>query len=87
MSALDCSDGFNAAEVRLVGLQRPKALAIAKEPLHCCVVARDQIVAPIEVEVPTRDFGHVGLDIEMRDKRPSAAAMALHDILASVEER
>ncbi len=52
MAAFDGSDCFDAAEGRLGGSQRPEALAISEWPFHGGMVALDQVVSPLSINMP-----------------------------------
>ena len=51
MTVFDASDGFDAAEGGFGRSQRPKALSVAKQALHRCVIAFDAVVEPPFVNV------------------------------------
>ena len=51
MAALDGADRFDAAQSCFGGSQGPEALPISQETLHRGVIAFDQVVSPLSVDV------------------------------------
>ena len=52
VTSFDCSDGFDAAQRRFGGSQGTKALVVSEEPFGGRMIAFDQVVAPLSVDVP-----------------------------------
>ena len=51
VAAFDGTDRLNSAQGCFGGSQCSKALSIAKQPLHGCVIALNQVVSPLLVDV------------------------------------
>ena len=51
VAVLDGSDGFDAAQCRFGGSQGTKALVVSEEPFGGRMIAFDQVVAPLSVDV------------------------------------
>ena len=52
VTSLDRSGGFDAAQRRSGGSQGAKALLVSEEPFGGRMIAFDQVVAPLSVDVP-----------------------------------
>ncbi|MEO0792321.1 MAG: LysR family transcriptional regulator [Pseudomonadota bacterium] len=61
------------------------AMAMAAKNMGASLVLKRSLatVHGVSDHLSDFDFGHLGLDIEMRDKRPSPAAIALREVLVS----
>ena len=51
VASFDSSDGLDAAEGRFGRLQGSKALTVAEQPFHGSMVALDQVVAPLSIDM------------------------------------
>jgi len=52
VTALDPSDGFDAAQCRFGGSQGTKTLVVSDEPFRGRMIAFDQLVSPADVRTP-----------------------------------
>lgn len=52
VAPFDVPDRLDPAESGLGRSERPRALTGSKQPLHCRMVALDEVVAPLAVHVP-----------------------------------
>lgn len=77
--AFDGADCLDAAEGRFGRSQGSKALAIAKQPLQRGVVALDQIVSPLSIDMPDAVKVRIILVIDLSDDAPIAMRLVRHD--------
>ncbi|MEP3588849.1 MAG: hypothetical protein ABJN18_04735, partial [Marinobacter sp.] len=73
VTSLDGSYCFDAAQGRLGRSERPEALAVAEEALHGSVVALDQIVSPLPIDVPNAVEMRVIPVVDLADDAPVRA--------------
>ena len=70
MAALDGADRFDAAQSCFGSSQGPEALPISQETLHCGVIAFDQVVSPLSVDVPNAVEVRIIPVIDLPDHKP-----------------
>ena len=73
VAAFDGSDRFDAAQVCLGGSQGPKALTIPEQALHRGVIALDQVVSPLTIDMPNAVEVWIVSLIDLTDDAPVAS--------------
>lgn len=79
ITALDCSDRLYPTHGGLGGSEGPKALTVAEQPLHGCMITLYEIVSPLSVDVPDAvEMGVVAM-IDFADHPPVGGSLVCHN--------
>lgn len=85
VSALDGPDRLYAAQGRFGGSQGPEALPISKETFHRGMIALDQVVSPLPVDVPDAVEVRIIVMIDLTDDPPIGMRLVSADRYRAVE--
>lgn len=86
VASLDSPDCFSAAERRLGRSQRSKALPISEQPFHGGVIALDQIISPLSIDVSDTVEVRIILVIDLTNDASIAVRLVRHNFNRPVQE-